>query len=63
VSGVVAPYILNLGSRWRLLVNFTLWPLYWTGGWVSPTDGQEAVMMRKISVPVGNQIMIIQPTT
>jgi hypothetical protein len=27
-SGVIAPLILDLGSRWRWVVSFTTWPLY-----------------------------------
>jgi hypothetical protein len=27
-SGSVNPLILNLGARWRLVVNFMPWPLY-----------------------------------
>jgi hypothetical protein len=30
-SGNVAPLILNLGPRWRSVVNFTLRPLYLLG--------------------------------
>jgi hypothetical protein len=24
----IAPYILDVDTRWRVVVNFTLWPLY-----------------------------------
>jgi hypothetical protein len=44
-SGDIAPWILNLSTRWMWMVSFTLRPLYsgeitpnthWTGGWVGP---------------------------
>jgi hypothetical protein len=43
--GCIAPCILDLGTRWRWVVSFTLQPLYpqgrapcthWIGGWVGP---------------------------
>jgi hypothetical protein len=53
----IALCILNLGSRWRWLVSFTLRPLYprgknsgthWIGGWVCPRAGLDDVAKRKI---------------
>jgi len=39
----IAAHILNLGTMWRWVVSFTLWPLYsqgrsthWIGSWVCP---------------------------
>jgi hypothetical protein len=51
-SGSIGPLILNLGTRWKWVVSFTLRPLYpakratgihWIGGWVGPTAGTAAV--------------------
>jgi hypothetical protein len=48
--------ILDLGIRWRLVVNFTPQPLYpgeraagthWIGGWVGPRAGLDAVEKRR----------------
>jgi hypothetical protein len=52
-SGGIAPHILDLGIRWRLIVSFTLRPLYlqdthWIGGWVVPRAVLDAVVKRKI---------------
>jgi hypothetical protein len=53
----ITPHILNLGTRWRWVVIFTLRPLYlrgknpgalWIGGWVGPRAGLAVVMKRKI---------------
>jgi len=30
-NGGIAPHILNLGSRWRPVVGFTPWSLYFQG--------------------------------
>jgi hypothetical protein len=51
-SGSIAPLILNLNTRWRWVVNFTLRPLYprrknpgthWIGSWVGLRVGLDAV--------------------
>jgi hypothetical protein len=56
-SGGIAPRILDLGTRWRWVVNFTACRFtprerapgtYWIGGWVGPTAVLEAVVKRKI---------------
>jgi hypothetical protein len=50
--------ILNLDTRWRLVVNFTLLPLYprenspvtrWIGGWVCPRADLDAMEKSEIS--------------
>jgi hypothetical protein len=55
--------ILDLGNRCRLVVSFTLRPLYsqgkapninWIGGWVGPKAGLEAVKERKLSPLLGS---------
>ena len=56
-----APLILNLGTRWKYVVNFTIQPLYppgishrshWMGGWVGLTAGlSDLEKKRKISCP------------
>jgi hypothetical protein len=54
-SGDTDPRILNLGTRWRWVVSFTLRPLYlqeeascthWIGGWVGTRAGLDAVTRR-----------------
>jgi hypothetical protein len=59
-SGGDAARILNLGSRWRWLASFTPRPLClrgkslstnWTGGWVGPRAGLDALVRRKNSSP------------
>jgi hypothetical protein len=37
----IAPFIPNLSTRWRWVVNFTPWPLYLLEGLLVPTE-QEA---------------------
>jgi hypothetical protein len=34
----IAPLILNLGTRWRLIVNFTPWQLYAQKRTLVPTE-------------------------
>jgi hypothetical protein len=55
----IAPRILGLGTRWRLVVSFTPRPLYpqgkgscthWIGGWVGPSDVLDAVVKRNVWV-------------
>jgi hypothetical protein len=58
-SGGIAPHILDLGTRWRRVVSFTLRPLYPQvkspryplGGWVDPRGGLNTVVKRKIPSP------------
>jgi hypothetical protein len=59
-SGGVAPPILNLGTRWRWVVNSTPRPLclrertpgtHWLGYWVGPGAGLGVFEKRKISYP------------
>jgi hypothetical protein len=70
----ISPRILDLVTRWRWVVSFTLQPLYppkerapvthWIGGWVSPSVGLDAVVKREITSPfrVSNPpLPIIQP--
>jgi hypothetical protein len=54
-SGGIAPRILDLGTRWRWVVNFTPRSLYpreripanhWIGVWVGPRDVLDAVVKR-----------------
>jgi hypothetical protein len=56
-SGGIVPRIIALGTRWRLVVSFTLQPLYYQGknhgihpigGWVATRPGLDAVVKRKI---------------
>jgi hypothetical protein len=57
---VTTPLILNLGTRWMWVVNFTPWPLYprshWPEGWVSSRASQD------ISCPTRIWTQAIQPT-
>jgi hypothetical protein len=55
-NGGIAPCILNLGTRWRLVVSFMTRPLYsrenvpgthWIGGLVGPRAGVDAVAKRQ----------------
>jgi hypothetical protein len=51
-SGFVAPLILNLGSRGRSVVNFTLRPLHLLGNksgihWVGPRSGLDGLGREK----------------
>jgi hypothetical protein len=59
-SGVIAPRILDLGTRWRCVVSFTPRQLYsqgkipgthWIGGWVGPRAVLDTVVKRKIPSP------------
>jgi hypothetical protein len=59
-SGCIAPRILELVTKWRLVVSFTLRPLYlqgkspwyhWVGGWVGPRAILATVVKRKILSP------------
>jgi hypothetical protein len=59
-NGGIDPHILDLGTRWRWVVSFTLRPLYprerapdthWTGGWVGPRVVLDTVVKRKIPSP------------
>jgi hypothetical protein len=60
-NGGIAPCILNLSTRRRGAVSFTLRPLYhrrergpranWTRGWVDPRTGLDALARRKNSSP------------
>jgi hypothetical protein len=52
--------MLDLGTRRRLVVSFTHWPLYpkerasgthWIGGWVGPRAGLDTAVKRKIPSP------------
>jgi hypothetical protein len=56
----IDPCILDLSTRWRWVVNFTLWPLYpqerapsihWMGGWVGPKTGLDEMDSRKFLPP------------
>jgi hypothetical protein len=56
-SRVIALRILVLGTRWKLVVSFTLRSLcprervpatHWIGGWVGPRASLDAVVKRKI---------------
>jgi hypothetical protein len=60
VNWSIAPWVLDLGTRWRWVVSFTLRPLYprkraprthWIGGRVGPRAGLDAVVKRKIPGP------------
>jgi hypothetical protein len=51
-SEVLAPLILNIGPRWRTMVNFTLRPLYLLGNkrgilWVGPRSGLDGIGREK----------------
>jgi hypothetical protein len=55
-SGGIAPCILDLGTRWRWVVNFTPWPLYPrerapSTHWIGPRAGLDAVVKRKFTSP------------
>jgi hypothetical protein len=62
--------ILDLGTRWRCVVSFTLRILYtrgkeapvtnWIGGWVGPRVGADAVKKNK-SCTAGNVTRTFQP--
>jgi hypothetical protein len=64
----MVPRILDLSTRWRRVVGFTLWSLspytLWMGGWVGHTAGLEAVVVkRKIHAPAGIQLRSSSPHT
>jgi hypothetical protein len=56
-SGGVAPLILDLGTTWRWVVNFTPRPLYFQGKspWypldMDPRTGMDTVVKKKIPTP------------
>jgi hypothetical protein len=59
--------LLDLGTRWREVVNFTTRPLYtreksldthWIRGWPGPTADLDVVEKRKCLTPVGNRTPI-----
>jgi hypothetical protein len=61
-SGGIAPRILDLGNRWRLVVNFTPRSLYprkithgthWIGGWVDPRTVLDTAVKKKFPAPPG----------
>jgi len=68
-SGAIAPHNLNLGTRWRCAVSFTLQPLYLQG------SGPRCRLERRLGRPhsrsgrggatfpatAGNQTPVIQP--
>jgi len=63
-SKVIAPRILDLGSRWRRVVSFTSGRLtpsertpgtHWIGGWVGPRAGLDTVSKRNISASAANR--------
>jgi hypothetical protein len=53
----IVPHILNIGTRWRWMFNFTSQLLYpqertwfsWNRGWVFTIDGLEVLAKRKLS--------------
>jgi hypothetical protein len=55
----IAHIILNLGTRWRSVVNVTPRPLYpvdepwypWKGGWKGPKAGLDNLEKRNLSFP------------
>jgi hypothetical protein len=58
-SGGIATHILDLGTRWRWVVSFTIRQLYpqkkvpgthWIGGWVGPRAVLDMVVKRKIPI-------------
>jgi len=59
-SGGITLRLLDLSTRWRWVVSFMPQPLYpwgkspdtqWTGGWVGPRAGLDAVVKRRIPSP------------
>jgi hypothetical protein len=54
-SASIAPHILDLGTRWRWVVSFTprerVPDIHWTGSWMGPRTGLEAVLKRKFPSP------------
>jgi len=61
----IAPYILDVSTRWRWMVSFTPRPLYprervpgthWIGGWVDPRTVLDAVV-KKFPAPTGNRTL------
>jgi len=60
MSRGMATLILDLGTRWRLVVNFIPqlreWTshCHWIGGWVGQTANRDAVKQKTISTTVGN---------
>jgi hypothetical protein len=64
---------LDLGTRWRWVVSFTprsLYPprkipsIHWIGGWVGPRAVLDAVVKRKIPIPLQEsnpRTLIVQP--
>jgi len=54
-SGGISPFILNLGTTWRCVVNFKPRPFYpsthSTGVWVGKCAGLDVLEKRKISCP------------
>jgi hypothetical protein len=64
--------ILDLSTRWRSVVSFTLWTLYlekevpgthWIGGWVGPIAGLDAMRREESVAPSGDQTLMVQPVT
>jgi hypothetical protein len=70
-SGDKTACIIDVDTRWRWVVSFAPWSLYprekapgtsWTGGWVGPRAGPDAVVRRKIPNPSrDSNPPIIQP--
>jgi hypothetical protein len=64
-SGVLASCILNLGTRWRWVVSFTLWPLYprypldWRLCGLQSRSGRDDEE-KNIPAPVGDRTPVVQ---
>jgi hypothetical protein len=75
VNGGIAPPIIDLGTRHRGVVSFTLRPLYpkekppgthWIGGCFGPRAALGAVVKRRILSPTREsnpRTLIVQPVT
>jgi hypothetical protein len=67
--GITPPYVLDLCTRWRWVVSFTIRPLnsgerapgtHWLGGWINSSACLDDVENRK-SYPFGNRTRAVQP--
>jgi len=61
---VKAPHILNIVTKWRLMIIFTFWPYFhwkrasgahWVREWNGPRAGLDVMAMRKVPASAGNR--------